>query len=491
MNRNLRALKEISFITELERTGAESRSDNIPWELNDDFSLIFRQSFAVAAAKLSSDFKETLCDVGTLYDGVMLTGTLAGGGHHRRRSILGYRSGTPVGLVKDLEASNIEPLFGKGQLLFLVQQCDSKAVAKLTAEGYRFVYPTTAEKHMAKSMQVPPAYLNSHLKRLQQHAKSEHNLDTPRGTLLGLFVLRAGIQKRNFEVLVRRDLPYRLPCVQLSQVMLDPLKSQLIAQFEDLPVTVCLLRLAQKLDDMNDPERDFWVQFRLKILELQDMVDEHWFRNAIFSSKAIRVSTLAPGSNALSWYSLVVFHIVPDVHAQNLKSSLGLTYTPFSLFKCRQQVLEGLQHRASFDRKVHQEFACIFASKDVDESVRKPRKGLHSNLPFKWPKQVSATSSVASLWSLASRHRDASEQRGNLDTIEMDSNTPFGGIMVSSDVTVETMVGTDSSHPEETLIHIGKDVVATSAYAGTGDVALSTYADELYALTVAKWSRRI
>lgn len=488
MNRNLRI---VNFVNGSHRGASQSRSSSVAWEVNDDFPLIFRQSFAVAASKLAAEFTENLCDLGTLYDGVMMTGTLAAGGVHRTHSILGYRSGTPVGLVKDLEASSAEPLFGKGQLLFLVQQCDRKAVARLTSEGYRFVQPTNAETHMARSMQVPPTYLNGHLRRLHEHAKLEHDLDRPQGTLLGLFVLRAGIQKRNFEVLVRKDLRHRLPCVQFSHLMLDPHRTQIMAQFDNMSVMTCLMRLVQKLDDVNDPDREFWILFRSKILALQDMVNEPWFRNAVFSSRIIKVSTEVPGSDMPSWYNLVVFHVVPDVHAASLKSSVGMTYIPFSFFKCRQEVLEGPQCRASFDRKVHQEFAGVFAFKDVEESSRKPRKNMSPHLPFKWPRTQSAASSATSLWSLtASPFKDSPEQSAKL-SFEMDNNMPFGGIMVTSNVTVETTVGTNPRHPEETIIQVGRDVVGTSAYAGTGDVAHLTYADELYALTVARWSRGI
>ena len=464
---------------------------------SEDYSRIFRQSFCVAAADLANDFKEPLSDIGTLYDGVMMTGTLAAGGIHRQRSIMGRLSGTPSSLVKDLEANVGVDVFGKGQLLFLVQQCEPKDVARLTAEGYRFVSIEKVETHLSRAMQVPSPYLNSYLHSLQAYAGAEKQVNIASGTLLGCFILRAGLQKRSWDVVVQRDVPYRIPSVQLSPMILDNAISGVLGQFDGLSVTNCLARLDLNLEAPEDSHVEFWKLLREKIIELQHHIDEPFFRNALFSSRITKIPTWDEHTNSLTVASMLTFIVIPDVHQSSLKSSPHLEYVPFSFLKCRQRVLEGGLCKVNFESKTQHEFASIFArkgshgtnSRSTTSTTKRMRSLSETKPPFSdvvplnWFSSFHSArnaSKVASLRSLTSRNHPGSMEAENI-AMQM----PYGGIMVSSDVTVET----SPKEPDGMVSEFPDDSNGTRAYADHGEMERETYIDYLYATAVSKWTR--
>jgi len=64
---------------------------------------------------------------------------------------------------------------------------------------------------------------------------------------------------------------------------------------------------------------------------------------------------------------------------------------------------------------------------------------------------------------------------------------PFGGIMVSSDVTVETTSA--GKMAGESVMEFAEGV-GTSAYTENAGHEVVTYVDELYAMAVQKWQQR-
>ena len=203
--------------------------DSSLFEVNseaEDYSIIFRESFCCAAASLASTLKTSVPNVGELYAEVMMTGTLNIAGLTGRKSLLNRLSLGRSNALRDTEANMGMDIFGKGQLLLLVHQCDKKETAALQSDGYRFTPIDKIAEHLARSMRVPLNYFTGHLLALQAAAKQE--TDVPRGTMLGCFALRAGVSRRTWEVLVKKDMPYRLPWASLSPDPLDASSLSLI-----------------------------------------------------------------------------------------------------------------------------------------------------------------------------------------------------------------------------------------------------------------------
>jgi len=525
--------------------------DSSLFEVNsevEDYSIIFRESFCCAAASLASTLKTSVPNIGELYAEVMMTGTLNIAGLTGRKSLLNRLSLGRSNALRDTEANMGVDIFGKGQLLLLVHQCDKKETAALQSDGYRFTPIDKIADHLARSMRVPLNYFTGHLLALQAAAKQE--TDVPRGTMLGCFALRAGVARRTWEVLVKKDMPYRLPWVSFSPDHLDASSLNLLAQMDGLSVAGCLTRINQRLDDPAELNIAFFESFAASITALGLAVPEPFFRTAVFSAKVLKITTLIPGSNQIASCDLLAFHIIPDIHASTLKASTtDVEYTPLSFLRCRQQVLEGAMQKAAFERKVHHEFAAMFASKDHHQNtgVTRPqasRRTTHTNTKskFGWSRAIP-------LKALRSGHgvetkelgsgsdEDESVRSGSPEDTSLLSLTsevkapgggvfggafgkrvsvadagagpmPFGGIMVSSDVTVETTTttaaaglgeyggggggasgGAGAKGMTESTTEFA-DGVETSAYAETVGGEVATYVDELYAMAVQKWQQR-
>ena len=504
-------LKSVHFLNDLGGTRSASVDSSL-FEVSseiEDYSIIFREGFCCAAASVAQGLKIPLTEMGTLYTEVMMTGTLNIGALTGHKTLLNRISPGRSGLIRDVEANMGVDIFGKGQLLLLVHQCDKKETAKLLTDGYRFTPLDKIAEHLARSMRVPLGYLTQHLYALQQQAKQE--TDIPHGTMLGCFALRAGVSRRTWEVLVKKDLPYRLPWVQSSPNPMDASTAQLLTQLDGLSVTNCLARIAQRLEAPEELNIGFWEDFRSSIEKLGEIVPDSFFRHAIFSAKALKVTTLVPGSNQIVTCDLLAFHVIPDIHNSTVTTTTtDLEYTPLSFLRCRQQVLEGAMQNASFERKVHHEFATIFSSKDTNAVVRPTQVKQKSKSRF--------FSRAIPLKAFGTRHkksefnsedgsmRSHSPEQNNTTRISvsdfgskksMGSTTttlaeaagmPFGGIMVSSDVTVETSAVGGEAGGEAITEYV--EGVGTSAYASTADVDVPTYVDELYALAVTRWQQK-
>jgi hypothetical protein len=553
-----RHLQSVHFLND--PMGTKSASvDSSLFEVNsevEDYSVIFRESFCCAAATLAATLKTSVPDVGSLYSEIMMTGTLNMNALTGRKSFLNRLSLGRSSLIRDAEAQFGVDIFGKGQLLLLVHKCDKQETAKFMAEGYRFAPIEVISEHLARSMRVPLNYLQDHLTALAKDARQD--IDVPQGTMLGCFSLRAGVSRRTWEVLVKKDMPYRLPWVQLSDKILDSSAQKLYASMDGLSVAGCLTRITQRLESPDELNIVFWEDFKAKILSLGDAVPEPFFRQAVFSAKVLKITTLVPGSNQVTSCDLLVFHIIPDIHASTLKSGpeADIEYTPLSFLRCRQQVLEGAAQKAAFERNVHHEFAIMFASKDTGNGVvarpapsrrqtnqNRTNKFFNRAIPLKKLNHKSSSSEDESLRSGSPENTSAAESdygggisktsmtlsstsaglpesiipsdhapqiamagfsspsatpgAGNISPPPMAGGMPFGGIMVSNDITVETTtqyVGGKSGPVNESVQEFGVEsapVGTTQAYAGQAEGEGLTYVDDLYQMAVQKWQQRM
>ncbi|KAI9728754.1 MAG: hypothetical protein M1828_002860 [Chrysothrix sp. TS-e1954] len=468
-----------------------------------DYSRTFRENFCVAASDLAVEVKEPLSKLGTLYDGVMMTGTLATSPDEGNRlSFKGiWRKRRP--LRKDLENGLGTEIFGKGQVLFVVRRTERKDLPRMQSMGFRFVPTHKISDRLAHQMQVPQTYLIDHLGSLRAKCIENHKKPSS-GTLLACFALRAGIARKNWEVVTLKDQHDQLPTVPLWSASPDQARISFLSQLEGMSVANCLAWLSRRLGCLDDQEDACCRSMRRAITDLLTLVVEPFFMHAIFSSKIFQLPVRDHGGTR-SHCSLLAFHIVPDVHVALLKSSQKLGYTPFTFFRCLQHMLEGNANDASFRGEIRQEFANICAVSETSLSRRTSgRKSSFSSnaglskISSYWPSWRRQPSSAGiSLDSLGATSVLSSTEHSFVDGKEKDTTLgkdaepheylPFGGIMVSSNVTVETAYQTEESVSCAQYVRHG--VTGTRAKACVAGPEASSFVDEMFGVTIRRWLR--
>jgi len=121
----------------------------------EDYSLVFRELFCVAAGDLADDMKQPLDKMGVLYDEITLTGQ-------------GTIKGKKNGAAADLDIEGLSS--GKGQLLFLVRTVNRREAERLQGAGFRFVTLSNMIPLMATTLQVSPRSLTRRFEMLREYA---------------------------------------------------------------------------------------------------------------------------------------------------------------------------------------------------------------------------------------------------------------------------------------------------------------------------------
>jgi hypothetical protein len=462
--------------------GSEAAFEN--GEFSEDYSILFREHFCVAASELAEHLEERMQDLGVLYNQIIMTGSLASEFQPKRT----LRSGKTT----DVEAGIINPtMFGRGQLLFLVRIADKTQVTRLISAGYRFAHPTHVGDIIARSMQVPH---NDMINTIDQLHHYSHQFSSPLpeepqySAYLACFAMRAAVNKSNgnWEVLVPIDTPFQLPQAELSVEPLTPLQSKLLARLDGLSANQCLSYLNNKAaESTSTDEKEFLELLLDQVTSLTISVPESFFGNAIFSCKPIRVPGLSAEKGGAHSVYIYPFCIIPDVHASSIKSTNKLTYVPLSFFKCFQRVYRGSPDHAILARKIHREFGAILSAKGASSNTsgsthRDSKSDSLGKSSFRVPKAKPWPFSKSSSprWSSPVKPDFASDSP-LVDKKDDPSAHAFGGIMVSSDTTVEV------SAKQEATLEMQEMGLKTEATVGASEQP--TYVDELFRVTSSRW----
>ncbi|GME63687.1 hypothetical protein GTA08_BOTSDO01089 [Neofusicoccum parvum] len=289
-----------------------------------DYSIIFREHFCVAAAELAANMGTTIQKLGTLWEEILMTGTTAA--EIKTKSLRRTSKAPP----DDMEAGLTIPapaLFGRGQLLFVVRELQKEECADLIASGY------------------------------------------------------------SWDVLVTRDEPFHLPKINIlpeapNDVMLSFLNYLDNRTIADFSRYINGGLNAQKSEcRWTDEEAAFAEKLRDGIKLLQTLIPEHFFRQAVFTSRPLRDYTVGTSSRLATIFS---FCIIPDVHMSSIKSP-HLMYTPLSFFRCRQHIHRGSPDHAVLAHSIHREFNEIRAHQQKEHGQKMTKAGsigsaLHANL---------------------------------------------------------------------------------------------------------------
>jgi hypothetical protein len=468
-------------------------------DIENDYSVIFREYFCVAADELATLLDTRLQDLGVLYNGILSTGSISNE----------FQRGRKKKTSSDIEHGLKYPtMFGKGQLLFIVRTADKTEAAKLLAQGYRFAQTKNVSEIIARAMKVPHSDIIDTIERLQLYSQPRRPLSAG-GTYLSCFAIRAAVKstQRSWEILVPTDQPGDLPCVELSASPLNTVQLSRLARLDSLSVAQCTIYLTNVIDEITNVDEKIFLEHLLDMItELTRQVPEDFFKQAVFSAKSVAAPGLGDDRDS-SPPQIYAFSVIPDVHIASVKST-AVTYVPLSFFQCIQRVYKHSPDHAILAQRIHREFGTILSHKDITAYAAR-RASKHHKAGLKGRDGQLSRLSIPSVQVSRSnsphesatpvQERGGSMDKGSAIDFSLESTPPadarsdtskphvrrpsmaFGGIMVSSDTKVE-VVDKDGTSVE-------MEPWGTSAEASVAREA-PTYVDELFRITSTRWQQR-
>lgn len=450
-------------------------------DANEDYSVIFKELFCVAAQDLAEQIHEPLENIGVLYNDIMSTGTIEIKKKGMQSTVTEAKDGS-----HDIEEGRNSSIFGRGQLLFVVRLANKVEATRLQASGFRFADTLNVADHLARSMRVTREELLSRVNDMREYSKRDRILEP--GVHIACFAIRPLI-RRFFDVLVRKNATNLLPTIRMPLKELDATHLEILRQMDGWTVAACLNWLRSKLSFANKSEEVFVGQLYDSFTALVQEVQDPFFLRARFVGHPMTAPCRSLKEGQVPGKATVLtFCIMTDIHAST--SNSRLTFSPFNLFKCQQYVYENAKDHEKFAKEVHREFAPILQS-DVypyfnassqatpnssnlarDDNTRSPTSGVN----WSWPFSNKTPHSQAELVK-----DDNSSERS---LVEGGSNKAFGGITVRNEIRVDI---SDALNHSDDDVELGSMPThkAPSLAAAKGD----GFVDELFALTVdsSRW----
>lgn len=341
------------------RAGVQLISDD--GELVDEYDTILRELFCVTADALASKTKETLAGVGTLWDEIFVTGESS----RAQRLFNNDKPGLQSLAEKGIQQNGQE--YGRGSLMFLVRRVDSrKEVVRLEASGFRFVEVHQVAPFIRSTMRIKTPDLEAHLHNMANQ-KDKTPMLSP-GFHVGMFTVRARLDRGGFDVLAQKTARNLLPSVPLPVSTLDASNASFLNGLRGLPLSTILLKL--QADQSTSPQdRMFASILRDAVSSLRDSLCDETFDNATLLPKVVQLPcaiSTAQGKS-LSKCILIAFQLVLPIHATVL--SPDCEFTSLNFFKMRQLTYEGSSHNIEFSHMVHRDM-----SSTVHELSSPPRR---------------------------------------------------------------------------------------------------------------------
>lgn len=346
-------------------------------ELIENYNIIFRELFCVAAAGLADRMKTPLASVGILWDEILPTGVSGMRAQARARQRQQSEDHDMHGPIDGdanpvpTDATSLEDLaekgmihqpyqdLGRGSLMFLVRHVqNARDVESLTAAGYRFAELHQVSGIIGSTMQIKTPSVESKLRTMLMYAKQDAMLEP--GVHIGLFGVRARVNNAyGFDVLARRNVRNLLPSVQMPLARLDAWHIIFLRQFERMPPHNIARRLESLKISLPKREIMFASQLTNSIQALGAWVEDSGiFNEAVLCSRTVQVPCrpISPGS-APGTCTVIAFRLVIPIHLHI--ESTKCEFVPLNLFKVHQLVYKDLPNHLAFTRSVHRELAPI------------------------------------------------------------------------------------------------------------------------------------
>jgi hypothetical protein len=447
----------------------------------EDYSIIFRELFCIAAADLAEELSEPLENVGVLFDDIFNTGR---SGAVNSGALWGMAK-SPVELERD---GMVIHRPGRGLLLFLVRQADRRAAEKLSASGYRFAETQNVDHIITNRMQINCNDLKSRLNNMHEYASGRHILRP--GVHLACFAIRASVGG-GFDVLVRKDARNQLPKIQLPISSLDDWKIDYLSQLDSCSVTTCLKVLSAKSlsSESSNDERTFAKQLLDALEALKEEVSIPLFADALLISRPVSVACGVGANGKPGQASLIVFRLLLPIQSRTLGQKV--VFTPLSLFRLQQFVYKNGSDHALFARKIHREFGAFLNEErsSIEVGLKSARSMTFLGRPrksFKIKRTLSGRNPFDVSIPTSKVNSDSSSERKLVQT------KTFGGIMVSQEVSVDIKDLEDGSLGRESNDGLGGVEMAEMRHAEMGTSGRvtkeveepETFVDTLFALCI-------
>ncbi|KAL8827287.1 MAG: hypothetical protein Q9170_007073 [Blastenia crenularia] len=351
-----------------------------------DFDTKFKELFCVAASELADSIQQPLEGMGGLFESIMLTGTI----DKPRKLKLFSKTIASDGLSR-LEYGQALTSFGRGQLLFLVQQASRRDAARLQAAGFNFATLTYIMPSLAQSLEVTTGELSMQLHQIQRSLRSTSMLEP--GVHLACFALRPKFQ-RGWTVLINKDKKNLLPSVHLMDDDLKPWQTEILLEFDGMTARECLLYIEQRLcraDARTDfEEADFLHLIKKAIGTLYTQINHPLFEDAQFFAHSYMIPCqTTQGSQSRRKAAVMMFRVIADAHYSSPLHGL-FEFGSARLFRAQQHVYPRSPGHAAFTRQVHLEFAGLAEAKAGIEVTSSATSG-HST-----PRRPSGSSKASS-----------------------------------------------------------------------------------------------
>ncbi|KAI1076497.1 FAD dependent oxidoreductase-domain-containing protein [Whalleya microplaca] len=452
----------------------------------ENYDIIFRELFCLAAANLADKMKEPLSNVGILWDEILATG--AGGMHRIRHPSIHQimERGIPENLAEKGESwTGRQQEYGRGSLMFLARRLDnSHDVERLQASGFRFADIRQVCGIIGSSMQIKTRNLGDKLMNMATFAEESTVMEP--GVHLSFFGVRARVGSPGFDVLVKRGSRNLLPSMQIPLERLESWQMDIVRHLDRMSVPLILQHL-DALKKLSPREMLFASQLADALEALRAWIDDPIFDEAVLTSKVVHVPChIRAELNSANTCTMIALRLMIPIHdcIKNPKCE----FIPLNFFKVHQMVYRDSPQHAAFTRYMHRELSPILKVAPVGSSqtssqqagrtnVRGNRLSLLSNsfrrlrhsrissypvdedgnpIPTEvGPKSSSNssdyTSSTSKLW-----NQNSSDRKRQCDDAASDSTaahwnktqeqpSSFGGILVSQEIKVDVRQAEDVS----------------------------------------------
>lgn len=415
--------------------------------LVENYDVIFRELFCSAATTLAARMNDDVTKVGTLWDEIFTTGAenrpartgtrfsmplagLFGGGAASNRS---QHTGAESHDQEDLVEKGLNRVsndaYGRGALMFLVRRLDNPAdIARLEAVGYRFAERSRVVDIIKSSMQIKTRYLNEKLREMAEHG--EHSARFEPGVYLGMFGVKARLDKFGFDVMIDRSTRNTLPAIKLPLTQLEPWHKDFIQRLDGLNVPNLIARL-ELMTECSLQEFQFAAQLRAALSSLRTDLDDKVLETACLSARICQVPCRPLGDTKSMTASMITLHLVLDINS--IVRSRAVKFVPLQFFKTLQMVDRNGPHQAAFSRALHREMATLLG-----------------DLPTK--STLGSSQNSISVQNLVNPEEGGSDGRDSSSSDEITSPPKgaqkpslFGGIMVSQEIAVQVSEARDDS----------------------------------------------
>ena len=406
-------------------------------EVIENYDLIFRELFCVAAATLCDRMNQPLTAAGVLWDEILPTGTF----NDRSRTHL-KKSSSVTSVAEKAAGMAGQEEYGRGSLMFLVRHVDDRDAARLASAGYRFAEVHQVAGLLRSRMQIQSSDTESKLRHMSNYAKSDQ--ETARGVHLGFFGMRARINASGFSVLVNKTSRSTLPSVSMKTQSLEAWQMDFLQQFNGRTVMTMLQALEKSpVGSITSRQVSFAGKLLSAITELRGHVQDPLFNDALFTPRLVAVPTVH--GERTETMELLAFRLVIPIHS--VLTSPTCEFIPLSFFKVKQA---SLQDQLAFSQGVHRELGPIVQQGVAASSYMEP-KGLMKRWTAR--KESSSKDGVEGRPIVSVKERRPSVvksiQSSSTDELVRDGAsvqshqtlTPaesghFGGILVSQEITV-------------------------------------------------------